>query len=424
MHTNAVPTISIQTNESMTNCIYAKSLCSEEGQIVYTEDSSKNDKTCRCDYRRNYSFTKTPKHVCYCIPTEEDCSCYIKACQLNFTLSTVIGAIGAFFVATENLHQIPFTVSYTAPKWLRRKLQSSERCIGGCQTDTDETDIRRTVKTSETDASYKSTTYDQTNGNTVTSDDLDITIVIHLLVTLTNIEVGDLYPVQSDERISAMLSRIKYIRNELAQSYEGTLSGDKFNKYWDDIAQVMSRPMLLANCQFKTNKDEQDCDTSKQCELSNITIETDRIYIFLSLFDNLSYFGVVSVKDDLTFKRIQIPKDFYLPNRTRHFKDLTDEEINFLLVVYGLTKIVYPAIKDEFDTKCPDHELEKIRMEIYEQQRTVGIKDSHSDKKKNIYLTQKQQEQLLSPKAVVHIGGKEYDEKFANLPDITNSLGQ
>lgn len=81
----------------------------------------------------------------------------------------------------------------------------------------------------------------------------------------------------------------------------------------------------------------------------------------------------------------------------RHFKDLTDEEINFLLVVYGLTKIVYPAIKDEFDTKCPDHELEKIRMEIYEQQRTMGMKDSHSDKKKNIYLTQKQREQLLSP---------------------------
>lgn len=64
-------------------------------------------------------------------------------------------------------------------------------------------------------------------------------------------------------------------------------------------------------------------------------------------------------------------------------------------MVYVLTKIVYPAIKDEFNTKCPD-ELEKIRMEIYEQERTQG--DTNKSQKKKIFLTPKQQGQLLSPK--------------------------
>lgn len=79
-----------QTNESMSDCIYAKSLCSEEGQIVNNDDSTKNDRTCRCDYKNNYSFVKIPRHVCYCLPTEEDCSCNIKSCPVNSTLTTGI----------------------------------------------------------------------------------------------------------------------------------------------------------------------------------------------------------------------------------------------------------------------------------------------------------------------------------------------
>ncbi|CAG2195663.1 unnamed protein product [Mytilus edulis] len=79
-----------QTNASMSDCIYSKSLCNEEGQTAYEDDSSKADRTCRCDYTRNYSFVKIPRHVCYCLPTEEDCSCNIKSCPRNFTLSTGI----------------------------------------------------------------------------------------------------------------------------------------------------------------------------------------------------------------------------------------------------------------------------------------------------------------------------------------------
>lgn len=74
----------------MSDCVYSKSLCNEEGQTAYEDDSSKDDRTCRCDYTRNYSFVKIPRHVCYCLPTEEDCSCNIKSCPRNFTLSTGI----------------------------------------------------------------------------------------------------------------------------------------------------------------------------------------------------------------------------------------------------------------------------------------------------------------------------------------------
>ncbi|CAC5424764.1 unnamed protein product [Mytilus coruscus] len=85
----------------------------------------------------------------------------------------------------------------------------------------------------------------------------------------------------------------------------------------------------------------------------------------------------------------------------RHFVDLTDEEKKFLAIVHALNTIVYPVIKDEFNIQCPDNELEKIRTEIYVHQPTRRSKGSRNDKntsqKTNLYLTQKQREQLLSP---------------------------
>lgn len=82
-------------------------------------------------------------------------------------------------------------------------------------------------------------------GKVVTSDVFDIKLMINLLGTLANIHVGDFYPIQSDKSISAMLSRIKFIRHEAAQSFEGKLSKDQFNKYWDDIAQVIFKFIQL-----------------------------------------------------------------------------------------------------------------------------------------------------------------------------------
>lgn len=65
------------------NCLIRKSECTEEGQITYRNGSSISDTTCRCDYTKGYSFVTTPKDICFCIPSSEDCSCHQKPCQSN-----------------------------------------------------------------------------------------------------------------------------------------------------------------------------------------------------------------------------------------------------------------------------------------------------------------------------------------------------
>ncbi|XP_063419304.1 uncharacterized protein LOC134702148 [Mytilus trossulus] len=62
-------------------CVYQTSFCNEEGQIVHREGSMINDTTCGCDSSQGYTFITTPKHNCYCIPSEEDCSCYKLICD-------------------------------------------------------------------------------------------------------------------------------------------------------------------------------------------------------------------------------------------------------------------------------------------------------------------------------------------------------
>lgn len=79
---------------------------------------------------------------------------------------------------------------------------------------------------------------------TITSDDFDVRLLIYLLRTLAKIEIGDVYPVPCDKKVSAMLSRIKFIRNEITQSFEGKLSEDRFIQCWDDIVQVKFHFML------------------------------------------------------------------------------------------------------------------------------------------------------------------------------------
>jgi hypothetical protein len=79
------PTIS---NEGYT-CMYQKSQCSEEGQIVYSNGSAIEDRTCTCDYRAGYAFLREPAGKCFCSPSVEDCSCYKKTCtdQVNIVHS-------------------------------------------------------------------------------------------------------------------------------------------------------------------------------------------------------------------------------------------------------------------------------------------------------------------------------------------------
>ncbi|VDI05208.1 Hypothetical predicted protein [Mytilus galloprovincialis] len=71
--------ITFYTNVS-TNCIFRKSACNEEGLVVYDNGNRSTDITCRCDYTRGYDFIVKPRNRCFCVPSEEDCSCHLKMC--------------------------------------------------------------------------------------------------------------------------------------------------------------------------------------------------------------------------------------------------------------------------------------------------------------------------------------------------------
>lgn len=66
---------------------------------------------------------------------------------------------------------------------------------------------------------------------------------------------------------------------------------------------------------------------------------------------------------------------------------------------YGLKNIVCPVIKEAFNTKCPDPVLQEICMEIYRANKQPPAKtydDDDKSRKKRIYLTQLQKQQLFS----------------------------
>lgn len=77
---NMFQPIKFWTNGS-SDCIFEKTLCEEEGQVVFENGNPKNDRSCRCDYTKGYAFVKKPNHKCFCEPRTEDCSCHIKKCS-------------------------------------------------------------------------------------------------------------------------------------------------------------------------------------------------------------------------------------------------------------------------------------------------------------------------------------------------------
>lgn len=79
-------------------------------------------------------------------------------------------------------------------------------------------------------------------------------------------------------------------------------------------------------------------------------------------------------------------------------------------MVYGLSKVVYPLLKREFNRNCPDEVLDKTRFDIYERQTE---NDENKSRKKRMYLTQKQQ-QLCSPKGQIIIINTQYRLSFVN----------
>ncbi|CAC5355471.1 unnamed protein product [Mytilus coruscus] len=70
-------------------CIFGKSVCNEEGQIVQNTGNTTTDTSCRCDYTNGYGFVVEPTRKCFCHPTQEDCSCYKKKCSNNEFLNPI-----------------------------------------------------------------------------------------------------------------------------------------------------------------------------------------------------------------------------------------------------------------------------------------------------------------------------------------------
>lgn len=68
-------------------CAYLKSKCSSEGQVDVTGGNKTIDTACRCDYNKGFAFVIRPRNQCACIPSKDDCSCYIKRCSEEETLN-------------------------------------------------------------------------------------------------------------------------------------------------------------------------------------------------------------------------------------------------------------------------------------------------------------------------------------------------
>ncbi|XP_052081118.1 uncharacterized protein LOC127719133 [Mytilus californianus] len=68
-------------------CVFRRSVCSEEGQIIFNNGTSKDDRSCRCNFEKGFALNITTKYPCLCIPSEEDCSCYKKHCPIGYVLT-------------------------------------------------------------------------------------------------------------------------------------------------------------------------------------------------------------------------------------------------------------------------------------------------------------------------------------------------
>ncbi|XP_052078938.1 uncharacterized protein LOC127716727 [Mytilus californianus] len=74
-------------SNTSSNCVMLKSQCNGEGQVDFSNGTTTHDRSCRCNYLNNFVFVTKPKATCYCVPSQEDCSCYYKACPVDHYLT-------------------------------------------------------------------------------------------------------------------------------------------------------------------------------------------------------------------------------------------------------------------------------------------------------------------------------------------------
>ncbi|CAC5355627.1 unnamed protein product [Mytilus coruscus] len=100
------------TTHGNSECILRKSKCSEEGQVVYSNGSSSIDIACRCDYTRGYAHVSKPQNSCFCIPSEEDCSCFRVNCtKLSPDYQCITGLVKMVNTKCREIH--PHTLNNT-----------------------------------------------------------------------------------------------------------------------------------------------------------------------------------------------------------------------------------------------------------------------------------------------------------------------
>lgn len=62
--------------EGNSDCIYTKSSCEDQGQVIHHNGSTANNRKCRCAFDCGYLFVFTPQLTSFCNPFVEDCSCF------------------------------------------------------------------------------------------------------------------------------------------------------------------------------------------------------------------------------------------------------------------------------------------------------------------------------------------------------------
>ncbi|CAC5421581.1 unnamed protein product [Mytilus coruscus] len=68
-------------------CNKVKSRCNEQGQAIFSNGSTCEDRLCRCDYTGGYRFVNIPARKCFCNPKTENCTCRRQYCENGYNLS-------------------------------------------------------------------------------------------------------------------------------------------------------------------------------------------------------------------------------------------------------------------------------------------------------------------------------------------------
>ncbi|XP_076097443.1 uncharacterized protein LOC143067791 [Mytilus galloprovincialis] len=90
-------------------CYFVKSYCAEEGQIEHMIGDEASDRTCKCDYTKQYAFHTIPRNKVFCIPSEEECTCFKKTCPTNQTMNEDYECVDTLVHTTQTVYSINLT---------------------------------------------------------------------------------------------------------------------------------------------------------------------------------------------------------------------------------------------------------------------------------------------------------------------------